>query len=247
MKFKRIVALVLAVCLCASFAFAEDEKEEKEEKKSVTEKMTEAWNDTKSWVGDAWGHASEWVTDTWNSGSEWVTDVWGDASTWVSENYDSAAKSVSSWWTGMIDAAGSKANNAWKWIGQESQAFVSTVSEKYEDIRAAAQKGLTEAGDSIKKVYEDLLKKLNLDDIDIAKILETIKTYAAKIGVSSAKVAIILLPYVVKTVNESITTGKSIPAIVVAQLLTAVANELELNKEGQADLLIEKLVEALGI
>ena len=40
---------------------------------------------------------------------------------------------------------------------------------------------------------------------------------------------------------------QGLSSLTLSNKLTAVANELELNKEGQADLLIEKLVEALGI
>jgi len=176
-----------------------------------------------------------------------VLNIWGDASTWVTETAHTVSESVSNWWVDTFQTVTDKTNGALEWVGNESEAFKSTLKEKYTDIAAAAKDGIANAGESIKNVYEDLLKKLNLNEIDTAKILETLKVYADKIGVSVTTVAAALLPYLVKIVIESTVTGKSIPAVAVAMFLTAVIDKLDVTTEEQAEQLVDGFVKQLGI
>ena len=242
MKIKRLVSLVLAVCLISSFAFAEEEK-----KGSVLDWFGNVWNDTKSLAGSTWEDTSKWVQETWDTSSEWVTGIWGDASTWVSDQYDAASGTVSNWWVGVFDSVTGAANNAWEWIGNETQSFKDTVSEKYNEVTTSVQKGLSDAGTAVSNVYTELLKTLKLDDIDIGKVLETIREYALKIGIPAVTLALYLLPYLIKLVAESNATGKTIPAIVVAQFLTSIVRKMGVESEDQTQLLVDKLMVLLGI
>jgi len=263
MKIKRFIAITLVICLVSSFAFAE------EEQGSVLDWLRNAWEDTKtwagdtldeakqvsgdlwdsvkSWIGEKWGSASEWVEKTWNSSSDWITNIWGDASTWVTDTYNSVSESVGAWWIDVFNTVTEKTDKAMEWVGNESEAFKSMLSEKYKDISTAAGDSIANAGESIKKTYDDLLKKLNLEDVDIEKILETIRQYAAMINVSAETVATALLPYLVKLVIESTVTGKSIPAVAVAMFLTAVVNKMDITTAEQAQQVVNGFVERLGI
>ena len=209
--------IAMTLVLCLVSSFAFAEENEG----SVLDWLRNAWEDTKNWTENAWNDTTTWTGDAWNN--------------------------VKGWWVDTFQTVTDKTNGALEWVGNESEAFKSTLKEKYTDIAAAAKDGIANAGESIKNVYEDLLKKLNLNEIDTAKILETLKVYADKIGVSVTTVAAALLPYLVKIVIESTVTGKSIPAVAVAMFLTAVIDKLDVTTEEQAEQLVDGFVKQLGI
>ena len=88
---------------------------------------------------------------------------------------------------------------------------------------------------------------MNLDMVDILKILETITVYAGKIGIPSELVEGIMLPYLVKLAEDSGMMEKPIPAIETAQFLIGVFEEIGVTTGEQAQELVNSLAETLMI
>ena len=265
MKLKRTLALCLVLCLFSSFAYAEGEKEGG----SVLDWLKQAWEDTSAWavgtwddaskwVGQAWvdsstwasgawSDASEWIAHAWDDSTTWVTDIWGEASNWVSDTYGSVSDSVSKWWVETFAAVTKTKDNIWGWIGEQSQQLRLTLKEEYGKAIMALQEGVSSAGESIQNACIELLKKMNLDMVDILKILETITVYAGKIGIPSELVEGIMLPYLVKLAEDSGMMEKPIPAIETAQFLIGVFEEIGVTTGEQAQELVNSLAETLMI
>ena len=100
----------------------------------------------------------------------------------------------------------------------------------------------------MEEAFTDLLKKLNLEDDDIRKILETVRAYAAEKGISEESLEQIMLPYLVQLAEDgSKAQNGQIPAIAVAQYLTGLMTEKGIGTEEDAQRMINTLKETLNI
>ena len=101
---------------------------------------------------------------------------------------------------------------------------------------------------TIKEVYTDLLSKLNLNDEDIVKVLETIRVYAEQYGITVETIGKIILPYLVQLIADYVLAQDGqIPAIAVAQYLTGIMVKEEIDTEEEAQRMINMLKGILNI
>jgi len=253
MKTKRLIALILVSCLFISVACAEEEQGGSvldaiggwfgQAWEDSSKWVSQAWTDASSWVSNAWGDASKWVGQAWNDSATWATGIWGDVSTWAVDTSDS----VSAWWTETFNSVSGAKDETWSWINKEQKDLHDELVKKYKDAILSAQSGASSAGEELQKAYAELLGKLKLNDTDISKVIDTIKAYAAEKGITAESMEQILLPYLMKLVEDSTAAGNGkIPAIAVAQYLTGIAERLGISNEEQAQLLITGLDEILN-
>lgn len=194
-----------------------------------------AWKDVKSWTQAAWGDASEWIGQAWSDTSSWVTDNWGGFSAWASELYRSASGTVNAWWVSTFDSVTKAGKNAWDWVQEQTPGVKEFLVEKYNEVSDSAQKGLSDAEETLRNIFTDLLKELNISQSDILKTLKTILDYAKSKGISVVSLEKVLLPYMVRLAVESkMPENGPIPPVAVAQFLTGVIEKTGINSEGQA-------------
>jgi len=267
MKSKRLIALLLSLCLCVSFAHAEESgsifddigswfSQAWEDSSKWVEQawgdaskwVDQAWKDAPAWLETAWGDASKWVEQAWKDSSEWAVSIWGDVSTWASGTFQSASGSVSAWWTETFKKVTEAKDQTWGWIRSASGSVRAKIIDIYLKVTAGERKDSPDAGQTMDEVYTDLLKKLNLNDEDTGKVLETIGVYAERNGMSVDSVEQIMLPYLVQLVEDSsLAKNGQIPAIAVAQFLTGIMVEEKIGTEEDAQRMIHTLKETLDI
>lgn len=253
---KRFLAMVLAVCMMASMALAE-EKEEKSVWDSVGGWLNQAWKDTSDWVSqkwpevskwveNAWGDASKWVEKSWKDAPQWLQDTWGDVSTWARETYETASGAVTAWWTETFETVTPETGNPWSWIKEEAAAYqqeeLETLSKVKETV--AAEGSAAEA--KVKEMFISLLKKMALNDEDTEKVWFTIESFAEYKGVSKLAACKLALPYLFQLTVDSARSAEPIPAIAVAQYLTAIVEKYSVNTTETANTILKQLNEALG-
>jgi len=251
MKFRRFIALFLILCLAVPAACAEEDNESLKDAvldwinqaaQDASKWADDAWKTASEWLTQAWGDASKWVSQAWNHTSGWAVDIWGDASTWAKGVYDSASGAVSTWLVETFDQVTKNGADTWEWIQNESKETRDQIAEKYHDISAIAREGAAEAEQQIRAAYEKVLKSMGLNDEDVGKVWETIRAYAAEKGITIASIQKIMFPYLVKLAMESLKQGTPvIPAITVAQFLTAVIEKQNVKTEEQAQDLLDNL------
>ncbi len=275
---KRFAAFLLSLCLFVSFAAAEEEGSAPEgigswfrqawqdasawteqawdEASAWTEQALDdaskwaeqAWKDAPEWLQTAWGDASGWVEQAWNEASPELQKIWGDVSTWASGVYDSVSGNASAWWAETFRKVTEAKDKAWKWIDSASENVRKKIAEKYLEAHSGIQNEVSEAGETMEQIYTDLLKKLNLNEEDIGRVLDTIKAYADQRGISAESVEQIMLPYLVQLAEDgSAAQNGQIPAIAVAQYLTGIMVEEGIGTEEDAQRMISTLKETLNI
>lgn len=250
MKIRRMFAIALVICMVVSCSFAEEKKGNMWDSiggwfdqawKDTSGWVSQAWTDATSWVNGAWGDASKWIGQAWNDSSAWVSDIWGDASTWVIDTSDA----IGVWWRDTFNTVTETKNNAWEWI-EKSQKDLQTQLKQYKDIIAITQNDVSDAENDVINAYKDLLKKINLNEKDSEKVIDTIKAYAGEKGIAVSSLEKILLPYLTQLAVDSGSAGNGkIPAVAVAQYLTGIIEKIGLENEKQAQQLISELEMAL--
>ena len=238
MNIKRFLVLFLALCMAASCAFADA-------KESVLDWLSQAWDDVagawdgaSEWIDDAWGGASEWIGEAWNDSAGWAKEIWGDVSEWATDKMGSADE----WLIDAFDAVTDTAGSAWEWIDKTAGDVYPLLEETYGEITRSAQDGFSGAGETVTALWQELLKKLNLEDGDISKVLDSIKAYAEEKGITPAALEELLTPYLAKLTADSRELGNGqLPAITITQYLTGIAEKIGIETEGQVDRLLEEL------
>ena len=255
---KKWFALILSVVMIGTFvpsSLAEDGASEA--LNSLGSLLSGAWDqvselaagaleDASAWVDDNWGDASKWVEQAWNDSSAWAESIWGDVSAWASETYGTASAAAGAWMAETLNNLKGAEADTWAWLQDSSGAMAAQGGELLQKMKDA----LADPDEDLQKVrslFEETLKELELSEADIEKVWATVQAYAQQKGLSAQKVTRLILPYLVqlKTEYENGVNG-TIPAISIAQYLTAVVEKLGVATEKAADALIAQLNEALG-
>lgn len=253
---KRLISSVLILsylCLTPSTTFAEEESKPNLFE-SIGTFFSNTWNDVSSWTGDrwsdftswvsgAWGDASRWVSQAWNDSSAWVTDIWGDASNWVVESYESASGTISAWWAETFNQVTDTNENAWTWL-RESAAVMdaqnSSLLDQIKDVLCSSE--ATEK----KEMFYTLLAHLGASGNDADKVWETIQVYSEQKGISTMSAVQISLPYLLQLkIDSEAEANGSIPAVAVAQYLTAIIEKMGLSSESVATDYVDQLLVVL--
>ena len=251
MKTRRTLALALVFCMLASCAlagegnggFLEDPAAWLNQAwKDASSWASQAWTDAKSWADGAWGDASKWVGQAWNDSSAWVSEIWGDVSAWAGD----ASGAIGSWWTDTFNTV--TKDDTWQWISENGKAVLTQLEQKLQEAFASAKDGFSGADAELKKTWRELLKKLQLEDADASRVMDTVRAYAEEKGISADSLEKILLPYLLKLSEDGASAGnEKMPAVTVAQYLTGIIEKLGITNEEQAQELIGGLDEILGI
>lgn len=267
MLIKKLVAVLLSVCIFVSVAYAEDSEnvldsignwfgQAWEDSSKWAEQAwddaskwaEQAWKDAHAWLENAWGDASKWIEQMWNDASPKLNEIWGDVSSWATGVYNSVTGDVSAWWTETFKKVTEAKDQAWGWIKSTSEDVRAKIIEKYLELFSKGQNGSSDSDKTMEEEYTDLLKKLNLNDDDVVKIMETIKVYADQNGIAVETLEEIMLPYLVMLIEDaSLAQNGQIPAIAVAQYLTGIMVEEGIGSEEDAQRMINTLKEALNI
>lgn len=96
---KRIICLLLVICLVSSIAIAEEEKQQSvldavgswfsQAAEDTSKWATQAWDDSSKWVSQAWDDSGKWLAQAWDDSSKWVGQAWKDSTEWVAGNWSS--------------------------------------------------------------------------------------------------------------------------------------------------------------
>lgn len=252
---KRIVVLLLALSMSCSAALAEEEQPKTvwdsiggwfgQAWEDASGWVSQAWKDASKWVEGAWGDASKWVEQAWNDSSEWVTDIWGDVSTWVSETYESASGSIGAWWAETFITVTETASNPWSWLVEETATLHPESLASLSNVKEAIMANDGDSETRVKATFTAMLKVLKLNDEDSQRVWETIEAYANQKGISKLAASKLALPYLFQLTIDSVESQDGIPAIAVAQYLTAIVEKLNISSTDDADQLIDQLNEAL--
>ena len=252
---KRFATLVLILIMSCSFALAEEEQP-----KSVWDSIggwfgqawedtsgwvSQAWSDASKWVEGAWGDASKWVEQAWNDSSQWVTDIWGDVSTWTSETFESASTSIGIWLAERLTSVTEKASNPWEWLIVETKSLQPNALMTLSTIKEAVESNDNDAETIVKTAFVAMLKELKLNDEESQKVWDTIAAYAGQKGISQITASKLALPYLFQLTVENAEVQNDIPAIAIAQYLTAIIEKLGVKSTEEANQLIDQLNEAL--
>ena len=205
----------------------------------------EAWQEASSWMEGAWGDASRWVKQAWNDSSAWVTEIWGDVSTWAAQTYDSASGAVGTWWSKTFENVTSATQDAWGWLKKESDALKEQAADLTGQVRRAAEATGEQAEATVRETFDALLTRLNLSQADADRVWATVEAYAKEKGISTLAAAKLALPYLMQLVIDSSAQPDSIPAIAIAQYLTAIVEKLGVENDSAAQELIEQLIVAM--
>ena len=203
------------------------------------------WTDFSSWVNGAWGDASKWVSQVWNDSSTWVTDIWGDASNWVVESYESASDSIGAWWAKTFNRVTVTDDNAWNWL-RESATDINSQSILLLSQMKDAIISSEDAEQKAKDTFYLLLANLNISESDAENIWKTIQAYSDEKGIASLTAVRISLPYLWQlAIDNDLESNGNIPAVAVAQYLTAIYEKMGIISESSATDYIEQLIEVL--
>lgn len=253
---KRFATLVLILIMSCSFALAEEEQP-----KSVWDSIggwfgqawedtsgwvSQAWSDASKWVEGAWGDASKWVEQAWNDSSQWVTDIWGDVSTWASETYESASGSIGAWWAETFNTVTETTSNPWEWLTAEAKTLQPEALKTLSDVKEAAMSNGSDAEEKVEVVFLAMLKTLKLNDEDSEKVWSTVEAYANQKGISKLAASKLALPYLFQLTIDSTETQEGIPAIAIAQYLTAIVEKLNVSTTEVASQFVDQLNEVLN-
>ena len=250
---KRFVTLLIILCLALTPIMAEGESIWDsiggwfgQAWEDTTRWVSQAWSDASKWVEGAWGDASKWVEQAWNDSSKWVTDIWGDVSAWISESYESATGSIGVWWAETFKKVTQTAYNTWGWLADESSALSAESRETLSNIRDAVSATGTDAEAKVKDAFAAMLGKLQLSDEDSQKVWKTVQSYAEQNGISQLEASKIALPYLLQLTIDGAESKNNIPAVAVAQYLTAVFEKLNVTSTEAVSGMIDQLNEVLG-
>ena len=253
---KQFIAVLLIMCMVSPIAIAEGDGG-----KSVLDSIggwfsqawedtsgwvSQAWSDASKWVEGAWGDSSKWVTQAWNDSSKWATDIWGDVSTWASETYESASGSIGAWWAQTFNTVTETASNPWEWLIEETKALQPEALKTLAAVKDAILSNDSDAETLVKSTFTAMLKALNLDDEDSQKIWDTIAAYADQKGISRLAAYKLALPYLFQLTIDSAQSQDGIPAIAIAQYLTAIVEKLNVSSTDMAEQLVGQLNEVLS-
>lgn len=253
---KRFFAVLLIGSMMFSMAAAEEE-----EHKSVLDSIggwfgqawedtsgwvSQAWSDASKWVEGAWGDSSKWVEQAWNDSSKWATDIWGDVSTWASETYESASGSIGAWWAEAFNTVTETTSNPWEWLTAEAKTLQPEALKTLSDVKEAAMSNGSDAEDKVKATFFSMLKTLKLNNEDSEKVWNTMEAYANQKGISKMAASKLALPYLFQLTIDSAETQEGIPAIAIAQYLTAIVEKLNVSTTEAAGQLVDQLNEVLS-
>ena len=252
---KRFFSLFLVLCLICPAALAEEEKPRSfwdsvggwfsQTAEDVSDWASGAWKDASKWVKGAWGDASQWVEQAWNDSAEWVTDIWGDVADWATDAYDSASDSAKAWWAKTFNTVTKSTENAWNWLTEEIDSLKPEVRENLDLVREAASAAGDSAEAAVRDAFDQMLAKLDLNENDARKVWETVSAYADQKGISRLTAARLALPYLLQLTIDSAESDTGIPAVAIAQYLTAIMEKQGVGTDETADELVEQLRQAL--
>jgi len=213
----------------------------------VSKWVEQAWKDAPAWIENAWGDASKWIEQAWGDSAKWAEGIWGDVSAWATKTYNTASGQVSAWWNETFNTVTATTRNAWDWLAKEKEALIPMLSEKYGEIRKAAEDGLASAGEKLSGIFAELLKVLKLNDADVSKVMQTISAYAESKGISLYSIEMAMLPYIAQLALDSgLYENADMPAVAVAQYLIGIFEKNGIGTEAQVQELIDSLAETLN-
>ena len=238
--------MLLVICFACSTAIAEGEQSLWDSiggwfgqaAEDVSNWASQAWSDTTNWIEGAWGDSSKWVEQAWSDSSGWVSNIWGDVSTWAAETYETTSNSISVWWAETFNKVTESATNPWNWLSEETASLRTELRDVLNDVKDAAA---SDDEAKVRKTFRELAEILNLTEENSERIWSTINAYAEQKGIAPLTAMKLALPYLFQLTNDSGEAKDSIPAIAIAQYLTAIIEKLNVKTSEDANGLIEQL------
>ena len=143
----------------------------------------------------------------------------------------------------MTDSSG----KAWSWLTEESGLLKEKAAAATQDVKAAVSATGGQAEEQVRKTFDALLARLDLTAGDADRVWRTVEAYAREKGISTLAAAKLALPCLLQlTLDAAAEPERSIPAIAIAQYLTAVMEKLGVQSDSGAEELLRKLSEALN-
>lgn len=152
----------------------------------VTEVTAELWNDVKVFASDAW----EDVQDTWQITAQYAAEAWHVTSEALGDAAGDVAEFLTQAW---LDVAATT-DGTWDWMKSKTKDAVQSILNwvSAED---------SEALESLKESFQNLLEKLGLDASEAEKVWNALEAYSDEHQVSFLSAIQLVMPYLVHLAN----------------------------------------------
>ena len=237
---KRLYAALLAFFLLLSPALAREGRADSLWD-SLGDWLDRTWRDASDLARDACGDASRWIGQVWDDSSEWVSEIWGDVSDRAAEAYRNAG----AWWAETFEAVTDRAGGAWDWIRTEAAARKPEFVRGMEAVREAVSARGKDAEAAVRNRFDALLEKLDLGPEDAQRVWDSVRAYAERKGIPPLAAETLALPYLFRLTEDAEGAEENMPAVAVAQYLTAAIEKLGVRTAEGAEALLDQLRDAL--
>ena len=264
---RRIVCILLSICLLFSSAIAEESPTNVLD--SIGGWFSQAAEDTADWASQAWEDTTNWAAQSWDDVSSWTANTWGDISTWTIQ----AWHDVSSWtvqaWTDSTKWVEQTWNSSAAWVTANWDHFIVWVNKIASgDPYAWMQDSILNTGilaydnyvslrtflatdpdpNQIRHQYETVLLDLSClaEDTDI--LWNMLQQWAESKSLSVDKITTLGLPYLIRLKSEGESAiGENVlfSGPVVAQYLITILETLSVETDADADMKIKILKSSL--
>lgn len=246
MKIERVIALVLAVSMFVSVAFAE-EKQQPSIFDSIGGWFSQAWDDSSKWVTHAWEDSSAWVVQAWSDVSDWTAQAWDDSSKWVSQAWADTSDWVSVNWDNFIVWVNVlTTGDPYSWIKDVVLDNGVLAYDAYAELRSFVNEKPNV--DLLHQKYDAFFSELSLLDQDKAKLWETMKEWSDNKGLPIELSSQLALPFLLRLVieGESVIDENAIfSGPVVGQYLLTILDAMNLDSTGTAEMRLKILSASL--
>jgi len=246
MNIKRVIAIVIVLCMLTSVAFAEEQKGGSIFD-SIGNWVNNAWNDTTGWVSQAWQDASGWVVHAWSDVSAWTMQAWQDSTKWVSQAWkDSSNWTATNWDHFIVWVNRLTSGDPYSWIKDSILENGVFAYEEYVNLRSFLEK--SPDLDQIHLKYDDMLSKLSLRNEDKTVLWKMMQEWSENNKLPFDTVSKAALPYLTRLIVEgesAIGEDAVFSGPVVGQYLVTVLDAMNLDSAGKADLYLKMQNEIL--
>lgn len=246
---KKWMGILLAAALfCGMIIPASAESTAPEQPAS---KLAEKWNSTReeaaSWISETWGSLSKQIDQLWNDSTGWASSVWSDVSTWAEDKWNRSADTLSAWWVNAFNRVTEKKEKAWSWLAEKADALRQKKQELFEAMRKAVGEEDDASAKGTRDAFVMIMDAFDIQAFDIDRVWHTIELYAEKKGFTTASTAKIMLPALLdlQEVHEE-ESDEELPAIIIAQYLTGVVDNMDLQTEEDAKAYVQLLNDTLN-
>lgn len=249
---KKWLGMLLAAVLFCGLITPAPARTESAAPAEPASKLAEKWSSAQekaaSWISETWGSVAKRIDRVWNDSTDWASTVWSDVSTWAEDTWNRSADTLSAWWVSAFNRVTEKKEKVWSWLAEKAD----TLRQKKQALFEAMKKAIGEedsSASSTRDAFVLMMDAFGIQTFDIDRVWHTIELYAEKKGFTTASTAKLMLPSLLELEDAreaQAENDEEIPAIIIAQYLTGVVDNMELQTEEEARACVQLLNETLN-